>query len=495
MDNPGTPESRGDTGVSLPNLTLPVNRKAPPPFSGRSNVIFALLAVSLWFVTYWPRFSRTPLDHFYDHLGIALRLSHDSMLIYEAASRLSPLQRTFLTLHGTHIKRIPHQCEQMLRDVIGHLERSPTNRVAVDELRANLAVVLAETGALTNALDELEKLGSSSDSDSFVRAFHIVYTTGNPDAEWSGIQNPASILVSGWAYARFLSRCLRTIGEENTANWQDGWVEHAAADRIIRLGILNALTTLLQVAGIICLAAFVLRRMGERFSAMPSVAWAGSEYWGLFFRAVTWGLLATHVLGWLPLIEYISYLSYLLTMGVPIVALLWYRHWRIDPLAIREFFGIPEDYGLRRTLAWAALGLFATAWLALTWIPAVMESFGIESRWTDYVDEVLLTWPSMERHVRLVDGIIWGPIYEEILYRGLLFGALRSRLSFVPSAALSTVVFAVPHFYSMPGFLSVATFGFLCAVAREKTGSLLPCIMAHILVNLLILGGEFWVYQ
>jgi len=47
--------------------------------------------------------------------------------------------------------------------------------------------------------------------------------------------------------------------------------------------------------------------------------------------------------------------------------------------------------------------------------------------------------------------------------------------------------------YSLPGFLGVAAFGFVCAIAREKTGSLLPCIFAHCLTNLLLLGGEVWV--
>jgi membrane protease YdiL (CAAX protease family) len=46
--------------------------------------------------------------------------------------------------------------------------------------------------------------------------------------------------------------------------------------------------------------------------------------------------------------------------------------------------------------------------------------------------------------------------------------------------------------YSLPGFLGVSAFGFCCAIAVEKTASLLPSIVVHVLTNALILGGQAW---
>ncbi|HKS37434.1 MAG TPA: CPBP family intramembrane glutamic endopeptidase [Verrucomicrobiae bacterium] len=87
------------------------------------------------------------------------------------------------------------------------------------------------------------------------------------------------------------------------------------------------------------------------------------------------------------------------------------------------------------------------------------------------------------------------PLFEEMLFRGVLFVALRRRLSLVWAAAASGVVFGAIHFYALPGFAAVSAFGFLNAIAYEKTGSLAPCVAAHMLTNLLLVGGTSWIYS
>lgn len=84
--------------------------------------------------------------------------------------------------------------------------------------------------------------------------------------------------------------------------------------------------------------------------------------------------------------------------------------------------------------------------------------------------------------------IILMPVVEEYLFRGFLFGTLRSEYGLAFSALLTSLVFALAHVFN-PGvdayylLLIFVDSIFLC-VARERTGNIyIPCIL-HIIMNL-----------
>lgn len=85
--------------------------------------------------------------------------------------------------------------------------------------------------------------------------------------------------------------------------------------------------------------------------------------------------------------------------------------------------------------------------------------------------------------------VILPPITEEIVARGFLFGGLRTKLSFIPAAIVTSILFASPHLAaSSVGLLWVAgidTFmlSLVLCYLREKTGSLWPSIGVHMLKN------------
>jgi membrane protease YdiL (CAAX protease family) len=87
------------------------------------------------------------------------------------------------------------------------------------------------------------------------------------------------------------------------------------------------------------------------------------------------------------------------------------------------------------------------------------------------------------------------PVSEEILYRGVLFRALRNRLGVISAALLSAVVFATLHFYDSFGLVSVGVFGLSCALVYSATGSLTTAIALHILYNASIKIPEWIVYH
>ena len=83
----------------------------------------------------------------------------------------------------------------------------------------------------------------------------------------------------------------------------------------------------------------------------------------------------------------------------------------------------------------------------------------------------------------LLGSVVFAPVFEELIFRGLLYGTLRTRLAWPPAALASALVFALAHGYGAAGFLSVFLSGVLWAWVYERTGSLLPAILAHVINN------------
>jgi membrane protease YdiL (CAAX protease family) len=76
------------------------------------------------------------------------------------------------------------------------------------------------------------------------------------------------------------------------------------------------------------------------------------------------------------------------------------------------------------------------------------------------------------------------PISEEICFRGMLFAGLRERLPLTAAALISGLVFGALH--ALTGISAVPpllAFGFILALLYEKTGSIVPGILLHMLNN------------
>jgi sodium transport system permease protein len=159
------------------------------------------------------------------------------------------------------------------------------------------------------------------------------------------------------------------------------------------------------------------------------------------------------------------------------------------PVAIAAGQGVDlrqalRQLGLRRfrpsALKWmaAAIGiylLFAFAYVALFGPPHqkdVAEGFG------DVPVQILLI-------------VIAAPVSEEVCFRGLLFGGLRTRLPRVAAALIAGLVFGALH--ATTGLSAVPPlifFGFVLGLLYERTGSIVPGILLHMLNNSVALLGQ-----
>jgi len=80
-----------------------------------------------------------------------------------------------------------------------------------------------------------------------------------------------------------------------------------------------------------------------------------------------------------------------------------------------------------------------------------------------------------------------GPLAEEVFFRGVVFGALRQRLSRTVSMLISGALFALVHSNAV-GFVPIWALGCLLAERYERTGSLVSPIAVHVLHNTFLLS-------
>lgn len=82
------------------------------------------------------------------------------------------------------------------------------------------------------------------------------------------------------------------------------------------------------------------------------------------------------------------------------------------------------------------------------------------------------------------------PLFEELLFRGLLFGWLRLYLGTAFAAGVSALAFAAVHgmLHAIPGIFAL---GVILALLYERSGSLWPAVICHGAYNALML---VWFY-
>jgi membrane protease YdiL (CAAX protease family) len=79
---------------------------------------------------------------------------------------------------------------------------------------------------------------------------------------------------------------------------------------------------------------------------------------------------------------------------------------------------------------------------------------------------------------------IAAPISEEIFFRGMVFAGMRQRMPLLLAALVSAVIFGLLHAFSgISAVPPLIAFGFILALLYEKTGSVVPGILLHMLNN------------
>ncbi len=179
--------------------------------------------------------------------------------------------------------------------------------------------------------------------------------------------------------------------------------------------------------------------------------------------------------------------------GLPILWLTM-RYLTSRGLSLGTVFGLRSLPDLA-FLAKATVVLVALSLLGELTIALIVSSFHLKTGWTDGLLEEVLWGPWWMVLGTAFDSTVWAPVVEEIAFRGILYGTLRTKMSVAPAALLSGSTFGLVHGYGAIGFAAVFWSGIIWAVAYEKTRSLWPAILAHGINNLLVTTEFVWLYR
>ena len=160
---------------------------------------------------------------------------------------------------------------------------------------------------------------------------------------------------------------------------------------------------------------------------------------------------------------------------------------------------LPEQFGLRPTRFWPAVGWIAAAFAAFYVFTLVWVSIlGVSPDDTKLPDELGVKDSTFALLAVAFLVSVVAPIAEEFFFRGFFFGALRNWKGPWPAAVLTGLVFGAIHVGSAEAafLLPLAFFGFTLCLLRERTGSLYPGIALHCMNNSLAFGvSQHWGWE
>jgi membrane protease YdiL (CAAX protease family) len=159
----------------------------------------------------------------------------------------------------------------------------------------------------------------------------------------------------------------------------------------------------------------------------------------------------------------------------------------------------PEQFGLRRTSFWPAVGWIAVAFLGfylvtLLWVTIL----GVDPDDTKLPDELGVKDSTVAMLAVAFLVSVVAPVAEEFFFRGFFFTSLRAWKGLWPAAVITGVVFGGIHLGSAEAvFLApLAFFGFALCLLYHRTRSLYPCMALHCMNNSLAFGvSQHWGWE
>jgi uncharacterized protein len=128
------------------------------------------------------------------------------------------------------------------------------------------------------------------------------------------------------------------------------------------------------------------------------------------------------------------------------------------------------------------LGGSLLMWLAVTVVGAIQNVFFGHQATQTAVRLFENAQPGIWLDAMAIVAIVLAPFVEELIFRGLIFNALRQRLSFPIAAVGSGILFGLAHAQSV-GIAPLAAGGIVLAAVYARSGSLWSSMIAHGLFN------------
>lgn len=384
--------------------------------------------------------------------------------------------------------------EEAFRQAIRwYRELIATTNDPLAELR--LAILLGESQHEAEALTQAQGWHDRGTSAELLRQLiEAAYGTAplSPSQEKNLQAVLAETLPIGWFYDHLAARLAQRAGDHallTTIVVQSQMKEAQLQQRVQPLMTSELICLALGSVMLLGMIGFNRQRRDALRLHSPGVPppWSGWTAAAVILRGGALGALLTVAFLSVPALNHGSLRALAIPMAnLPLLAIAYVHLLKPAGLDFWQGFGLRINRDGLVRLGGAILAVVA-AGLWGEWVMGQAAEFlKLENHWTEWFDQELV-WASQPMlATSLVEYVILAPIFEELAFRGLLFAMLRRRFTFFPAALLSATIFALAHGYSVLGFISVLWSGFLWAWIYERTGSLIPGMVAHAANNLLV---------
>lgn len=377
-------------------------------------------------------------------------------------------------------------------EVLAFFRRHPEQATSWSILntQSRLLVVLAETGRTESLRKRLAEFTDSPEAEMVAEAIRYAYLNESKEENLPEIMYGARMMPLGWAADRLWIRIAERHGDTISLQYQ--------LDRHLSNGIKQrqqVLAVSLLVFIIILLGVFVLWRYKALFTSTQwphqPMCWSLTEGYAIAIRAAVAGMLIMLLLHlWSTQYFKPGVLALWSTLfaSLPMLYLVR-RHLKQRQVeGMGKVFGISLcDVGWRRFLI-ICLGFVSIDWLGSMLISWLSWTIGVSSHWSEALNERLVFGPSMTMWLGLINMVIFAAVFEELGFRGLVYGTMRSRMNPRWAICISALLFSSVHLYSLAGFLSVLWSGLVLAYMYERYRSLLPGMVVHGAGNLFSFG-------
>jgi membrane protease YdiL (CAAX protease family) len=447
-----------------------------------ASVLIAALGMVVWFSATLPKLERFGVP------DRALALMVSRMMEAQDGLRQSPVWHQWLAEWAVGSNEA--ECAQAIQ---WYQELVQTTGDPTSMLR--LAILQGEFGYEQAALDEVSSWQDlSSPMPFFGHVIEVAYGARPIDIshEMELQAALAETLPAGWFYNHLAARLARRANDQALLETVERQITLRGEEAQRWTRLLLGFESVCLVLGSVMLLGIV-RLRGQRMDILrmhrPGVPppWPGGIGTAVLLRGGALGAVITvAVLSFAPG-EHVSLRALAIPLAnLPLLALAHVHLLKPAGLNFRNGFGLHLERAYWGRLIGIVLAV-AAAGLWGEWVMGqVAEALNLTNHWTEWFDPDLVWGSKPVLAISLVEYVVFAPIFEELAFRGLLYAILRRRLQFIPAALISAGIFAIAHGYGLIGFISVLWSGFLWAWMYEKTGSLLPGMIAHALNNLFV---------
>jgi len=146
-----------------------------------------------------------------------------------------------------------------------------------------------------------------------------------------------------------------------------------------------------------------------------------------------------------------------------------------------------NECGLRGLLTWSDIGLgivgFIVSMIAMVIVSAIV-AIALPMIDMEQAQDVGFSGVSGfgELFATFLTLVVFAPVFEELLFRGWLYGKLRARTWALPAIILTAIVFGVAHGQANVAIVVGVMSVFMCLI-REMTGTIWGGMIIHMLKN------------